>query len=596
MVKFQGQQTPLRIILKLFLPFLLFFSIHCYCVSSKHVIRPLSFRKSLSSKSLIQVNNARLDCPRDIIKLFNHESEQDAISEELMSSDVSYLDIKTLSSEHSSPSNLHKSASKDIEPNHFDSNQFGDMFSQCAPYIALHRNSIVVIHISSNVLADRKTFDEIFEDISILHLLGVRIVVIGGVKSVLDEKLFKMGKTPSYHRGVRITDEATMSVLKEVSGYARFQIETALSKGFRGLTGQRGINVVSGNFFYSAKPFGVRSGIDYEFTGDVRKIEVENIKTRLEYGDVVMLTSLGYSPSGEVFNVQSEALAAECAGSLQAAKIIYLTNGEVMIDKRTDKVVQNLRLSQAISLLELFSHCDEDSGPSSYDSAAVLPENNTTNSNSCILTSDYLRIIRRSVKALKAGVRRAHLLTPTRGAILKELYTRDGAGMLISRDVYEGIRLAHPADLRDIQAIIQPLVDEGILVPRSRDRLEKDLSDTFLLTRDSAVLGCGMLKKYTDTYAEISCLAVSPQFRRAGRGETLLAYLERRALLMGVTSVFVLSTHTMSWFEERGFVLSDPSLLPPNREYNAARASKVYIKKLGSQRDVDAEELLWNVQ
>ena len=90
-------------------------------------------------------------------------------------------------------------------------------------------------------------------------------------------------------------------------------------------------------------------------------------------------------------------------------------------------------------------------------------------------------------------------------------------------------------------------------------------------------------------------MAVHPSYRREGRGETLLAFLERRALLMGITHVFVLSTRTMQWFEERGFVLSDPSRLPPTRSSNAARGSKVYIKQLGSQRDVDAEELMWGV-
>jgi amino-acid N-acetyltransferase len=104
-----------------------------------------------------------------------------------------------------------------------------------------------------------------------------------------------------------------------------------------------------------------------------------------------------------------------------------------------------------------------------------------------------------------------------------------------------------------------------------------------------------MLKRYGDTHAEICCLAVNPAYRREGRGETLLAYLERRALLMGITQLFVLSTRTMQWFEERGFIASDPELLPPTRSYNATRGSKVYLKQLSTQRDVDAEELLWNM-
>ena len=134
-----------------------------------------------------------------------------------------------------------------------------------------------------------------------------------------------------------------------------------------------------------------------------------------------------------------------------------------------------------------------------------------------------------------------------------------------------------------------------MLVPRTREQLEKDMKDCFLMTRDGSAIACGMLKKYSDTHAEVCCLAVHPSYRREGRGETLLAYLERRALLMGITQLFVLSTRTMQWFEERGFVSSDPSLLPATRQYNTARGSKVYIKALGSQRDVDAEELLWSL-
>jgi len=179
--------------------------------------------------------------------------------------------------------------------------------------------------------------------------------------------------------------------------------------------------------------------------------------------------------------------------------------------------------------------------------------------------------------------------------LLKELYTRDGAGMLISRDMYEGIRVAQEDDLRSLQHMLRPLEQEGILIERSKEQLLQDIPHCFVLTRDESLLACGMLKQYNATHAEVACLAVHPDFRRGGRGETLLAYLERRAVLMGLTHLFVLSTRTMQWFEERGFVLSDPSQLPITKHYNKARGSKVYIKTLGTQRDVEAEELLWNI-
>lgn len=155
---------------------------------------------------------------------------------------------------------------------------------------------------------------------------------------------------------------------------------------------------------------------------------------------------------------------------------------------------------------------------------------------------------------------------------------------------------AGPSDVRDVEEIIRPLELDGILVPRDRDRLEMDMPHCYLMTRDNTTLACGMVKKFGDKHAEISCMAVRPSYRREGRGETLLAYLERTAFNMGAEYVFVLSTRTMQWFEERGYILAEPALLPPSRKYNATRGSKVYMKKLGSQRHLDAEELLWNVQ
>ena len=338
----------------------------------------------------------------------------------------------------------------------------------------------------------------------------------------LDDKIVAAGHVPQYHDGMRVTDDDTMRYLKETSGSARFEIESSLARGFRGRPGQSGISVVSGNFFYSAKPLGVRGGVDFKLTGEVRRVEVDNLKKRLEAGDVVLLTSLGYSPSGEVFNVPSESLAAECAAKMQAAKVIYLTEGEALVDNRSGKPVQSLRLAQAISLLDKcgvseyiqaedqahglnyghgadgasagsgsgdvafssFTKTAEElseervagmsaaagrKAPSASSSASAAVAATTTAATATTATggdsheppeqeqdlvplgrgvdlsrtsaavAGFVRLLSRCVYALSGGVRRAHLLSPGKGAILKELYTRDGAGILVSRDVYDGI-------------------------------------------------------------------------------------------------------------------------------------------------------------
>jgi len=187
------------------------------------------------------------------------------------------------------------------------------------------------------------------------------------------------------------------------------------------------------------------------------------------------------------------------------------------------------------------------------------------------------------------------MVNPLPGSMLKELYTRDGSGLMISRDVYEGIRPADAGDLRDLEDLIRPMEEEGILKKRSRESLEQEITQCHLMIRDGSCVACGMIKPYSEGMAEVACLAVHPAYRGGGRGEIMLAYLEREALKMGVSEIFVLSTRTMQWFEERGFQAVPPDRLPPNRDYDTSRNSKVYIKKLDSERDVDAEEMLWDV-
>lgn len=480
---------------------------------------PIIKYKLIHPKTLT-ISYQRNDDKRIIIPWNQHFmqtiDDSDPISQELNSNVIGHIEIKTnynniLESTSTTNNNF-------VSMEELDANRFGDIFRQCAPYIAMHRNSIVVIHINSHLFDNRELFDKLFDDISILHLLGIQIVLVVGVRKQLDKRIIESDGIPLFHNGVRISNNDVMKYLKEISGFARFEVESALARGYRGRPGQSGINVVSGNFFYTAKPFGVRGGIDYQLTGEVRKIEATNINKRLESGDIVLLTSLGYSPSGEVFNIASELLAAETAACLHASKIIFLTNGEVLVDNRNNNLVQNLRLGQASALYDNY-----------YKNDSIIRHNYKTQikkQDGISISSetveeyneqlyDFLNILSKSIYALNHGVKRAHLIQPSGGSLLKELYTQDGSGMLISCDVYEGIRVAQPSDLRDIEQIIQPLCKQDILVPRSRGQLEKDLANTFVLNRDGITLALGMLKVFDD-YCEICCLAVDPRYRRKG--------------------------------------------------------------------------------
>ena len=142
--------------------------------------------------------------------------------------------------------------------------------------------------------------------------------------------------------------------------------------------------------------------------------------------------------------------------------------------------------------------------------------------------------------------------------------------------------------------IIQPLINDGILAKRSKSGVERDSGQYYVFVREGFVLACGQIK-YWDDWAEIGCLAVHTEYRKGGRGEAMLGYLERIVISQGRSKVFVLSTRTMQWFLERGFKEVDVSVLPESRKsvYNWQRKSKIYMKELKTHRDVDAEELFW---
>jgi amino-acid N-acetyltransferase len=592
-----------------------------YCLPFFQLVSSFSLKSSLGSNSKQRYRSA-LHLDKDD-GTDNAGADTAPIKSSLLeeaTSAPSYHEIDTMSDEQNSKYAQFIKIKKnniDVHSDHavsqreavaLDFNQFASIFRHSAPYIAMHTGSTMVIHIAGYIMKNKEYFDAVMDDITILKLLGVQLVLVVGVREQVDERITQTGEVPIYHNGMRSSDLKMMQFLKEESGAARCEIEKSLAKGYSGLARQGGINVVSGNFFYTAKPIGVRNGIDFKQTGEVRRIECNQFHQRLKSGDVVMITSVGYSSSGEVFNVPSENLAAKCGAALKASKVLFITKeGESLVDVRNDALVKSLRLSQAVALLAemaipTYSYLYEESEGRDWkpeeptmDDASAGIASQTPAASSSSLNTNFVRLLAKCVYAVTGGVRRAHLIPPYRGALLKELYTRDGEGVLISGDTYEGIRPAVEQDLQAILEIIRPLEKEGILVHRSDEQMMRELPYCYVMTRDNATLAVGMLKKYDDVYAEVYMLAVHPGYQKSGRGETVLAYLERRALMMGVSQVFLLSTRTMQWFEERGFSMVAPTLLPASRPYDKSRNSKVYMKKLHSMRDVDTEELMWNL-
>ncbi|DBA04198.1 TPA: hypothetical protein N0F65_004306 [Lagenidium giganteum] len=419
---------------------------------------------------------------------------------------------------------------------------FTEMFRMMSPYINFHRGSTMVIHIPGQVL-ESNVFSAVMHDIALLNTFGIKLVLVAGSRPQLNRQLEMRQLSQRFDCGVRITGPEELKCAMDAAGSVRFQIESYLGRA-------RSINISSGNFI-TAQPVGVRGGVDFKHTGEVRRLNTNKVRDALDDGDIVLISSIGYSASGEVFNCMSEQVASKCAIQLESDKLIFLHDGEEMFDSRTNQTVQALVIQQA----------------QQYE----------------------------SIKACVNGVTRSHLVSRhVDGGLLEELFTRDGEGLMISKHMYEGVRMAKTTDIVSIMRLIQPLLDEDILVSRNQEQIESNVHTFSVVERDGAIIACAALQPYENNYAEMACVAVDPTYRSLGKGNALLGYILRKARSMGVNRVFVLTTRTAHWFLERGFEPATVEDLPPSKraKIDLKRQSKVYMMDISCKRALDEKELL----
>ena len=279
-------------------------------------------------------------------------------------------------------------------------------------------------------------FANIIHDIALLNSLGVKLILAHGARPQIEERVALRGISPRIENDIRITDGPTLECVKDAAGSVRAQIEALLTMGLANspMHGAQ-IRVCSGNFVV-AKPIGIRNGVDYEHTGMVRRVDTQGIAKQLDDGSIVLLSPTGYSPTGEVFNLSLEDVATQSAIAMQADKLIVFSAQDGLLDTSGD-LIQNCSVSEIKYLLD---HSDD-------------PE-----------TASLLRAIATSGEN---GISRCHCVSYSDdGALLQELFTRDGAGTLISQDHYEQLRTATIEDVGGILELIEPLEAEGSLVKR----------------------------------------------------------------------------------------------------------------------------------
>lgn len=425
-------------------------------------------------------------------------------------------------------------------------------FRNAAPYINAHRGKTVVLMFGGEAVL-HPNFANIIHDIALLRSLGVKLVLVHGARPQIEERMEQRKIERKMENNVRVTDAETLVAVKDATGSLRLHIEALLTMGLVNspMHGSQ-IRVSTGNFVI-AKPIGVREGVDFKYTGTVRRIDEVGINTQLDYGSIVLLSPIGYSSTGEVFNLALEDVATQTAIALQADKLITFTEQDGLMDE-SGTLIRSCSVRTVKTLLD-----EKD----------------------CHVRQLLLRAI---IQSGENGVERCHCVSyESDSALLQELFTRDGAGTLVAKDHKEEVCTATIDDVGGILELIAPLEEEGILVKRSRELLETEIDRFTVIKKEDVIIACAALYPYLEANAgEIACVAIHPDYRKGNRGERLINALETDAKSQKISSLFVLTTVSAHWFREQGFVEQTMEQLPEGKKqmYNFQRKSKVFIKDI----------------
>ncbi len=421
-------------------------------------------------------------------------------------------------------------------------------FRSAAPYINAFRKKTFVIVMSGEMVRS-DLFINLTHDIALCHHLGIKLVLVHGSRCQIDDLMTQRNIDCRFHHNIRISEKEAIPTILQAIHEAKNAIEARLSMGLPNtpMSGSD-ISVISGNFV-TGMPLGIIDGVDMQHSGKVRAINSSAIKELLD-DHIVLLSNIGYSKSGEVFNLPVEELGAEVAGALKAEKLIFF-NDAFIRDDGTDQF-------------------------STSECKAFLSREN--------LSKTLEPLLQHAISAIGHNVKRVHIIEETLdGGLLQELFTRNGAGMMITNLFYEGLRKATIDDIGGILELIQPLEESGVLIKRSREQLELEIEHFRVIEKDGMMIASIACIPDPDGHmSEIACVAVHPEFRNSGFGDQLLTAVELDARKAGQKQLYILTTRTSHWFLERGFSESSVDFLAPQKKqnYNRDRQSLIMIKSL----------------
>jgi amino-acid N-acetyltransferase len=429
-----------------------------------------------------------------------------------------------------------------------------DLIREAFYYQSRYHKALLVFKIDFP-LTEEPSFPYILKDIALLASTGFRIVIVPGAKERIDAVLKEYGMVSRYSGSVRITAAQELPFVE----MAAFHVATRFMTGLKA----HNVDAVIGNFI-RARGVGVINGLDFEHTGTVTKILSASLKRLLDQDIVVILPCIGLSSSGKVYNVASDEIARSASSALDAAKLFIVSMHDTL-RRDTYAVPETVVTGEQGRIFQLTQADAEWMLAANIDKP--LPE------------------LRLALQVCDAGVERVHILDGRQdGAILLELFSKRGSGTMVYADEYGSIRALVDTDIPDVLHLMEPLMQQGILIRRTVEDIQKRREDYIVFEVDGSVHACGALHNWGEKQGEIAALATDPAYADMGLGRRIVHYCIDRAINDNLTRLFVLTTRTQDWFESLGFTESSLESLPAQRRalYNTSRKSKVFALDLSA--------------
>ncbi len=424
--------------------------------------------------------------------------------------------------------------------------KFGDLRG-ILQYVPQFRGRTFVIALDGAVVASR-AFSDILLDLAVLRSLNIRVVLVHGAGIQIKELAEKRGIHLTNSDGTGPTDDASMEVSLDAV--------TRLSSDIMQKLAAVKIRAASANAV-NAHPAGIRGGIDYGHTGELERVDSEAIDGFLDQDIMPLISPVGYHSVAGTLRLNSDEVAMETATAIEADKVIF------MVKDSLSPLITKLGGRQA----------------STEDSIAVLKESS--------VDEDWFRSkLKHATTACENGVPRTHIISlEHEDALLAELFSNAGVGVMISNESYRKFRDSVPEDIDELMFIMRRAVDSEKLIRRTREDLQAILSDFVLLEIDGHVVGCVAVHYWeSEKLAEMACLYVKRSHDGQGYGKMLLNEAVRKAEEMGAKRVFALSTQAIGFFEGAGFSRCDnPEVMPEERRLKWAtngRNAAVLVRDL----------------